>query len=78
MRFSAYLRQPHEVPESQKNADVEEIIEPLEFQPLADALISSIGVEAPMQLTIGVELASKPELLLFLDEPTLGLDSQSA
>ena len=29
-------------------------------------------------MTIGVELASKPELLLFLDEPTSGLDSQSA
>ena len=78
MRFSAYLRQPHEVPESQKNADVEEIIELLELQPLADALVSSLGVEARKRLTIGVELASKPELLLFLDEPTSGLDGQSA
>ena len=78
MRFSAYLRQPYEVPESQKDADVEEIIELLELQPLADALVSSLGVEARKRLTIGVELASKPELLLFLDEPTSGLDSQSA
>ena len=78
MRFSAYLRQPHEVPESQKNTDVEEIIELLELQPLADALVSSLGVEARKRLTIGVELASKPELLLFLDEPTSGLDGQSA
>lgn len=29
-------------------------------------------------LTIGVELAAKPALLLFLDEPTSGLDSQSS
>jgi ATP-binding cassette subfamily G (WHITE) protein 2 (PDR) len=29
-------------------------------------------------LTIGVELAAKPKLLLFLDEPTSGLDSQSS
>ena len=29
-------------------------------------------------LTIGVELAAKPELLIFLDEPTSGLDSQSS
>ena len=78
MRFSAYLRQPHHVPESQKDADVEEIIELLELQPLADALVASLGVEARKRLTIGVELASKPELLLFLDEPTSGLDGQSA
>ena len=78
MRFSAYLRQPYEVPESQKDADVEEIIELLELQPLADALVVSLGVEARKRLTIGVELASKPELLLFLDEPTSGLDGQSA
>ena len=74
MRFSAYLRQPFETPEAQKNADVEEIIELLELQPLADALVSSLGVEARKRLTIGVELASKPELLLFLDGPTSGLD----
>ena len=78
MRFSAYLRQPHRVPKFQKDADVEEIIELLELQPLADALVVSLGVEARKRLTIGVELASKPELLLFLDEPTSGLDGQSA
>lgn len=78
MRFSAYLRQPFGIPEAQKNADVEEIIELLELQPLADALVLSLGVEARKRLTIGVELASKPELLLFLDEPTSGLDGQSA
>ena len=78
MRFSAYLRQPFDIPEAQKDADVEEIIELLELQPLADALVLSLGVEARKRLTIGVELASKPELLLFLDEPTSGLDGQSA
>ena len=78
MRFSVYLRQPHQVPEAQKDADVEEIIELLELQQLADALVSSLGVEARKRLTIGVELASKPELLLFMDEPASGLDGQSA
>lgn len=29
-------------------------------------------------MTIGVELAAKPALLIFLDEPTSGLDSQSS
>jgi ATP-binding cassette, subfamily G (WHITE), member 2, SNQ2 len=78
MRFSAYLRQPASVPESEKDAYVEEMIELLELQDLADAIVFSLGVEARKRLTIGVELASKPELLLFLDEPTSGLDAQSA
>ncbi|KAK8157656.1 LOW QUALITY PROTEIN: ABC-2 type transporter-domain-containing protein [Phyllosticta citrichinensis] len=34
--------------------------------------------EQRKRLTIGVELASKPELLIFLDEPTSGLDSGAA
>ncbi|ETW86786.1 ABC transporter [Heterobasidion irregulare TC 32-1] len=78
MRFSAYLRQPKEVPKEEKDAYVEDMIELLELQDLADALVYTLGVEARKRLTIGVELASKPELLLFLDEPTSGLDAQSA
>lgn len=35
-------------------------------------------MEQRKRLTIGVELAAKPELLLFLDEPTSGLDSQTS
>ncbi|KAI0031252.1 ABC-2 type transporter-domain-containing protein [Vararia minispora EC-137] len=78
MRFSAYLRQPASVSKEDKDAYVEEMIELLELQDLADAIVYSLGVEARKRLTIGVELASKPELLLFLDEPTSGLDAQSA
>jgi ATP-binding cassette, subfamily G (WHITE), member 2, SNQ2 len=78
MRFSAYLRQPFDVPIEEKNAYVEDMIELLELQDLSEAVIWSLGVEARKRLTIGVELASKPELLLFLDEPTSGLDAQSA
>ena len=37
-----------------------------------------LNVEQRKRLTIGVELASKPQLLLFLDEPTSGLDSQTS
>jgi ATP-binding cassette, subfamily G (WHITE), member 2, SNQ2 len=78
MRFSAYLRQPSKVPKEEKDAYVEEMIELLELQDFADAIIYSLGTEARKRLTIGVELASKPGLLLFLDEPTSGLDAQSA
>lgn len=78
MRFSAYLRQPSPVPKAEKDAYVEEMIELLELQDLADAIVFTLGVEARKRLTIGVELAAKPELLLFLDEPTSGLDAQSA
>jgi len=82
LRFSAYLRQPYEVPIEEKNAYVEEVIALLEMENIADAIIgdptSGLAVEERKRVTIGVELAAKPQLLLFLDEPTSGLDSQSA
>lgn len=62
-RFSAYLRQPQTTPVEEKNAYVEDIIELLELQDLADAMIGMPGyglsVEARKRVTIGVELASK-------------------
>ena len=38
----------------------------------------TFGVEARKRLTIGGELASRPRALLFLNEPTNGLNAQSA
>ncbi|GAA5893783.1 hypothetical protein JCM8208_001243 [Rhodotorula glutinis] len=81
-RFSAYLRQPADVSKADKDAYVEEVIQLLELEDKADAMIGEVGhgldVEARKRVTIGVELAAKPQLLLFLDEPTSGLDGQSA
>lgn len=82
LRFSARLRQPKETPLQEKYDYCEKIIDLLEMRHLAGAIIGSVGSglnqEQRKRLTIGVELASKPELLLFLDEPTSGLDSGAA
>lgn len=82
LRFSAALRQPADVPIKEKYEYVEHIIDLLEMRDLAGAIVGTMGEglnqEQKKRLTIGVELAAKPELLFFLDEPTSGLDSQAA
>ncbi|KAL9110908.1 MAG: hypothetical protein Q9227_004523 [Pyrenula ochraceoflavens] len=82
LQFSALLRQPKEVPVAEKYEYCERIIDLLEMRPIAGATIGKIGSglnqEQRKRVTIGVELASKPELLMFLDEPTSGLDSGAA
>lgn len=82
LRFSARLRQPKEVSIEEKYEYCERIIDLLEMRDIAGATIGKIGQglnqEQRKRVTIGVELASKPELLLFLDEPTSGLDSAAA
>jgi ATP-binding cassette, subfamily G (WHITE), member 2, SNQ2 len=82
LRFSALLRQPKEVPFQEKYDYCERILELLEMKEIAGATIGKIGSglnqEQRKRVTIGVELASKPELLMFLDEPTSGLDSGAA
>ncbi|KAI7860713.1 ABC-2 type transporter-domain-containing protein [Circinella umbellata] len=83
MQFSAYLRQDPSVPQSEKDAYVEQIIQLLEMDDIADAQIGEvehgfgISVEERKRLTIAMELVAKPKLI-FLDEPTSGLDAQSS
>ncbi|KAK0705778.1 ATP-binding cassette transporter [Apiosordaria backusii] len=82
LTFSALLRQPATTPVAEKLAYVEKVIRLLDMEEYADAVIGVIGeglnVEQRKRLTIGVELAAKPPLLLFVDEPTSGLDSQTS
>lgn len=82
LNFSALLRQPAHIPRKEKLAYVDEIIKLLEMTDYADAVVGvpgeGLNVEQRKRLTIGVELAAKPQLLLFLDEPTSGLDSQTS
>ncbi|KAF2681574.1 hypothetical protein K458DRAFT_420360 [Lentithecium fluviatile CBS 122367] len=82
LEFSAILRQPPEYSREEKLAYVDEVIRILEMEDYADAIVgvpgSGLNVEQRKRLTIGVELAARPKLLLFLDEPTSGLDSQTS
>lgn len=80
--FSARLRQPAATPDAEKLEYVEEIIKLLEMEAYAEALVGEVGmglnVEQRKRTSIAVELAAKPALLIFLDEPSSGLDSQSS
>jgi ABC-type multidrug transport system ATPase subunit/ABC-type multidrug transport system permease subunit len=82
LRFSAMLRQPKSVSKKEKYEFVEDVIKMLNMHDFAEAVVGvpgeGLNVEQRKLLTIGVELAAKPALLLFLDEPTSGLDSQSS
>ncbi|KAJ4408698.1 Multidrug resistance protein [Didymella pomorum] len=82
LEFSALLRQPIEYSRNERLAYVDHVIDLLDMQEYADAVVgvpgSGLNVEQRKRLTIGVELAARPKLLLFLDEPTSGLDSQTS
>ena len=64
LEFSALLRQPRQYSRDQKLAYVDTILDLLELQDLANALVGSpgagLGVEQRKRLTIGVELVSRP------------------
>jgi ATP-binding cassette subfamily G (WHITE) protein 2 (PDR) len=74
LRFSAMLRQPNTVSQQDKYKYVEDVIKMLNMEDFAEAIVGvpgeGLNVEQRKLLTIGVELAAKPKLLLFLDEPT--------
>ncbi|OKL59812.1 hypothetical protein UA08_04981 [Talaromyces atroroseus] len=82
LRLTAQLRRPSSVPIADKYDYVETVISMLEMGDVADALIGVLGAELSLEkgkrVSIGVELAAKPDILLFLDEPTSSLDGDSA
>nr|XP_036577228.1 ABC multidrug transporter [Colletotrichum truncatum]KAF6784140.1 ABC multidrug transporter [Colletotrichum truncatum] len=82
LTFSALLRQPATYSREEKLAYVDTVIGLLGMEEYSDAVIGvpgeGLNVEQRKRLTIGVELAARPQLLLFLDEPTSGLDSQTS
>ncbi|KAF1993489.1 putative ABC multidrug transporter [Amniculicola lignicola CBS 123094] len=82
LTFSALLRQSSEYSDDEKLRYVDEVVSLLNMEEFADAVVGipgeGLNVEQRKRLTIGVELAARPKLLLFLDEPTSGLDSQTS
>lgn len=82
LNFSALLRQPAKYTRQEKLDYVDTVISLLDMEEYSDAIIGvpgeGLNVEQRKRLTIGVELAARPQLLLFLDEPTSGLDSQTS
>lgn len=83
VQFSALMRleETEWTPESRK-AHVKHILEVLELTPIAKQVIGNdisggISMEQRKRTTIAVEMAANPSIL-FLDEPTTGLDARSA
>ncbi|RLN54610.1 hypothetical protein BBJ28_00021986, partial [Nothophytophthora sp. Chile5] len=77
LTFSSFLRQDASISDAKKYDSVDECIELLGLEDIADQIIRGSSVEQMKRLTIGVELAAQPSVI-FLDEPTSGLDARSA
>ncbi|CAL8329989.1 unnamed protein product [Merluccius merluccius] len=82
LRFSAALRLPTSVPQREKEARVSHLIKELGLTKVADAkvgtqIIRGISGGERKRTTIGMELIMDPSVL-FLDEPTTGLDASTA
>ncbi|XP_039552088.1 broad substrate specificity ATP-binding cassette transporter ABCG2 isoform X2 [Passer montanus] len=82
LKFSAALRLPKSVKEEEKNERVNQIIKELGLSKVADSKVGtqfSRGVSGGerKRTNIGMELITDPAIL-FLDEPTTGLDASTA
>ncbi len=80
--FAARLRLPEYIPDSEKLARVDDVVEKLGLTTVRDVRIGDgekrgISGGEMRRVSIGLELVAKPQILI-LDEPTSGLDSVSA
>ncbi|KAJ0501557.1 Pleiotropic drug resistance protein 3 [Helianthus annuus] len=80
--FSAWLRLHPDLDSKTKNKFIEEILETVELYALKDSLVgipgvSGLSTEQRKRLTIAVEVVANPSII-FMDEPTTGLDARSA
>ncbi|XP_013812829.1 broad substrate specificity ATP-binding cassette transporter ABCG2 [Apteryx mantelli] len=81
-QFSAALRLPKSVKEQEKNERVNQIIKELGLNKVADSkvgtqFIRGVSGGERKRTNIGMELITDPAIL-FLDEPTTGLDASTA
>ena len=82
IEFSAAMRLPRGTTVQQRGAWVEHVLDMLELTSLENTIVGDadsggMSFQQKKRLSIGVELAGNPSIL-FLDEPTTGLDSRSA
>ncbi|KAG6957583.1 hypothetical protein JG687_00009898 [Phytophthora cactorum] len=70
-------RKGDDVPDGRKFDSVDECLELLGLEEIADQMIRGSSMEKMKRTTIGVEMAAQPSVL-FLNEPTSGLDARSA
>uniref|UniRef100_A0A3B3V2D2 ATP binding cassette subfamily G member 2 (JR blood group) n=1 Tax=Poecilia latipinna TaxID=48699 RepID=A0A3B3V2D2_9TELE len=78
LSFSAALRLPASVPQSEKEAQVDHLLRELCLTKVADTkLTRGISGGERKRTSIGMELIIDPAVL-FLDEPTTGLDASTA
>ncbi|KAJ0085341.1 hypothetical protein Patl1_07685 [Pistacia atlantica] len=84
--FSASLRLDSQIDSKtikvRKTLFVNEVLETIELDGIKDALVgmpgvSGLSIEQRKRLTIAVELVANPSII-FLDEPTTGLDARAA
>ena len=80
--FSGRMRLPQRFSNAEVELKVKNVLQVLGLAHLADELVGSPGMggvtaEVRKKVTIGVELVAEPSIL-FLDEPTTGLDSAGA
>ncbi|KAL3749878.1 hypothetical protein ACJRO7_010927 [Eucalyptus globulus] len=80
--FSAWLRLDPQIDSKRKMEFVNEVLETIELDGIKDSLvgipgISGLSTEQRKRLTISVELVANPSII-FMDEPTTGLDARSA
>ena len=82
IEFSAALRLPRGTTTEERQSWVDSVLVMLELLPLENTLVGTestggMSFEQKKRVSIGVELAANPAIL-FLDEPTTGLDSRAA
>jgi energy-coupling factor transporter ATP-binding protein EcfA2 len=82
VEFSAALRLARDVTVATRAEWVKSVLSMLELTPLENTIVGDeasggMSFEQKKRLSIAVELAANPSIL-FLDEPTTGLDSRSA